>query len=517
MSFVSLKSAFISGLSAKLVKVECDIGRGINSFNLIGLGDKAVEESKERVSSALRNSGYSNPRQVNQKTTIALAPGNLKKEGTTFDLAIAIAYLINNKEIKVEKEEIDNSIFIGELSLEGKLSRLNGALAIVELALKHKIKNIYLPKENIKEASLVKGINIYGANSLLEVIDHLTNSEKIIKAKNIDLDKIIINHNDLNEIDLDDIKGQVEAKRALTIAIAGGHNIALYGPPGTGKTMLAKAARKLLPNLSYGNILETTKIHSIANLNSNFQSLILTPPFRHPHHTSSYVSLVGGGTNIRPGEVTLAHNGILFLDEFPEFEKKSLEALREPMEDGYISISRAKGTEKFPAKFILIAAMNPCPCGYKGSKIKPCTCSTLDLTRYERKLSGPIMDRIDLWINVSNIPYKELIIENNNHQETDLYKKNILKARNMMTSRFKDNPKIIINNDLNAKTILRYIKLDENIKKEFDNYANRLAISPRVYYKVIKVARTIADLDNSLNIESKHLLEALNYRPKINN
>ncbi len=516
MSFVSLKSAFISGLNAKLVKVECDIGRGINSFNLIGLGDKAIEESKERISSALRNSGYSNPRQVNQKTTIALAPGNLKKEGTTFDLAIALAYLINNKEIKVDMLEINNSLFVGELSLEGKLSKLDGALAIVELALKSGIKNVFLPKENLKEASLVKNLNIYGVESLLQLIDHLTDTEKIEKTKTLDLNKIIIKKFDNNEIDLNDIKGQLEAKRALTIAIAGRHNIALYGPPGTGKTMLAKAAQKLLPNLDYEDILEVTRIHSIANLEHNFKNIILTPPFRNPHHTSSYVSLVGGGSNVKPGEVTLAHKGILFLDEFPEFEKKSLEALREPMEDGFISISRAKGTEKFPANFILIAAMNPCPCGYRGTKNKKCTCSILDLNRYEKKLSGPIMDRIDIWVNVSNIPYKELIVSSSDSLSTEDYQKNISLAREKMYLRFKNENKLKVNNDLNAKTILKYINLDADLKKEFDKYAYKLEISPRVYHKILKVARTIADLDNAKEIELKHLLEALNYRPKIN-
>lgn len=516
MSFIALKSAFISGLNAKLVKVECDIGRGINTFNLIGLGDKAVEESKERISSALRNVGYSNPRQTNQKTTIALAPGDLKKEGTNFDLAIALAYLIANQEIVVDKEEVNDSLFVGELSLAGKLSNLKGALAIAELAKKNKIQNLFLPKQNALEASLVKGLNIYGVENLLELIDHLTASEKITKAKNLSLENLskLSSLRDPS-LDMQDIKGQSLAKRALLIAMSGGHNVALYGPPGTGKTMLAKAAQRLLPNLDRESILEVTKIYSIAGLNSS-TNLILEPPFRSPHHTASYVSLVGGGSNLKPGEITLAHRGILFLDEFPEFEKKSLEALREPLEEGQITISRAKGTEKFPANFILIAAMNPCPCGHRGSKTKKCVCSMSDINKYERRLSGPIMDRIDIWVNVSNIPYTDLMGQESGEETSAIFQTKILQARAKMTQRFSKDKALKINNDMGVKAINQYLNLEPKIKKEFDLYATKLELSPRVYHKVLKVARTIADLENQENIQSEHILEALQYRPKIN-
>lgn len=519
MSFVSIKSAFITGLNAKLIKVECDIGRGINAFSLIGLGDRAIDESKERVSSALRNSGYSNPRQVNQRTTISLAPGDIKKEGTTFDLAIALAYLVANKEIQVNLEEINNSLFVGELSLEGKLGKLKGALAIAELAEKYKIKNLFLPKENTTEASLVKNLNIYGVESLLSLIDHLTNIEKIEKTIPVDLDILLKNNKILSGVDMQDIKGQNMAKRALLIAISGGHNIALYGPPGTGKTMLAKAAQQLLPNLNYRGILEVTKIHSILGINNQSANheLILIPPFRSPHHTSSYVSLVGGGTNPKPGEITLAHQGILFLDEFPEFEKKSLEALREPLEEGSISISRSKGSEKFPANFILIAAMNPCPCGYRGSKTKRCTCSNQDIIKYERKLSGPIMDRIDIWVNVNSISFAELGNKLNLSDSSKIFKEKIIKVRNLMQNRFILDKNLSINNDMDSRAINKYINLDIKVKKELDIYANKLELSPRIYHKMLKVARTIADLENSETIESRHILEALQYRPKINN
>lgn len=510
----------VSGLKAHLVKVECDIGRGINAFSLIGLGDKAIDESKDRVCSALRNAGYTNPKQINQRTTISLAPGDLKKEGTNFDLPIAIAYLIANKEINVNNKEIDESIFVGELSLKGEVGKLKGALAIAELIEKYNLKNIFLPKENAEEAALIENINIYGVNTLEDVISHITNKKKIERQKPISVkDFLEKNKSEKVEIDMEDIKGQALAKRALLIAAAGGHNIALYGPPGTGKTMLARAARSLLPHLNYKNILEVTKIHSIAGSNEiGKNNLILEPPFRSPHHTSSYVSLVGGGSTPKPGEVTLAHGGVLFLDEFPEFEKKSIEALREPLEEGYVSISRAKGTERFPAKFILIAAMNPCPCGNRGNKDKKCICTPTDIARYERKLSGPIIDRIDMWVNVSNISYDQLGTKDKDGESSGVFKNKINRARKIMNDRFsKSTGKLELNRDMSSKDLSEFAELQSEIKKELDIYATKLHLSPRAYHRVIRVSRTIADLEEKENIELSHILEALQYRPKINN
>ncbi len=516
MSFVSLKSAFISGLKAKEIKVECDIGRGINSFSLIGLGDKAVDESKDRVCSALRNTNFSNPKQVNQKTTISLAPGDIKKEGTYFDLPIALAYLLANKELKLlDENEIKESLFIGELSLRGDICKLKGVISITELAENKKIKNIFLPRKNAEEACLIKNINIFAVNSLKEITDHLSGIKRLKKENPINLEEIVNNDKEINDIDISDIKGQELAKRALLIAISGGHNIALYGPPGTGKTMLAKAARTLLPKLDYKSIIEVTKIHSISQKDDENEKIITTPPFRSPHHTSSYVSLVGGGVNLKPGEITLSHKGILFLDEFPEFEKRSIESLREPLEEGFISISRAKGSERFPANFILIAALNPCPCGNLGNKDKNCICRNIDINKYEKKLSGPIMDRIDIWVNVSNISYSELSKKENIGEKSIVFREKINKARSIMKERFKNTPNIEINSEMKARDLLEFINLEDKIKKEFELYATKLKLSPRVYHKTLKVARTIADLENKKDIELKHILESLQYRPKI--
>src|SRR3989344_2186132 len=384
MSYAKVHSAQASLLKPYIVDVEADLSRGLNSFSIVGLGDKAVDEAKDRISADVKNSGFESPKSKNHKVVISLAPAEVKKEGSGLDVAIALSYLLASGDILFDSKD---KIFLGELSLDGRLRRVKGALAFAREAKKRGFREIYLPTENALEASLVEGIIIYGAETLLEIINHIS-YDTDIKQKIKPTQKRNIKNLHIISNDISDIKGQEAAKRALEIAAAGGHNIALYGPPGTGKTMLAKALAGILPPLSFDEILEVTEIHSMSG--SLDDNLIFERPFRAPHHTASHIAIIGGGSNIKPGEVTLAHKGVLFLDEFPEFENKAIESLREPLEEKVVSISRARGTVKFPAHFILVAAMNPCPCGNFGIKGKPCTCAPLQIERYKRKISGPI-------------------------------------------------------------------------------------------------------------------------------
>jgi magnesium chelatase family protein len=522
MSFAKTYSAQTIGLGAKIIDVEIDLSKGLHSFTIVGLPDKGVEESRDRVSASIKNCGFASPKSLNQKVTVSLAPADIKKEGPIFDVSISLSYLLASGEIKFDSKK---KLFLGELSLDGNLRRINGVLPIVAEAKGRGFEEIFLPKDNAVEAALVTDIKIYGADNLKEIIEHLNErasenknpKEKVI-SKKIDKQKPteIILEDDEFIIDFSEIKGQETAKRGLEIAAAGGHNIAMYGPPGTGKTMLAKAFAHILPSLSFDEILEITSIHSIAGTLK--KEIIAKAPVRSPHHTSSYVSIVGGGTIPKPGEVTLAHRGVLFLDEFPEFERKVIESLREPLEEGEISISRSRGTHTFPANFILIAAMNPCPCGNFGSKTKECICKPTDLLRYQRKISGPIIDRIDMWVEVSQIDYEKLGQKDSDKKETPEIKNRVIKARGIQKERFSEGKrKIRTNSEMEAKDINKITNLSDKAKEILNTSAKKLNISARAYHRVIKLARTIADLEGSKEINPSHILEALQYRPKRNN
>ncbi len=522
MSFAKTYSAQTIGLGAKIIDVEIDLSKGLHSFTTVGLPDKGVEESRDRVSASIKNCGFISPKSVNQKVIVSLAPADIKKEGPIFDVAISLSYLLASGEIKFDSKK---KLFLGELSLDGNLRRINGVLPIVSEAKNRGFEEIFLPKDNAIEAALVSDIKVYGADNLKEIINHLNeksvengNSKEKAIRKKIEQQKQteIILENDEFITDFSEIKGQETAKRGLEIAAAGGHNIAMYGPPGTGKTMLAKAFAHILPPLSFDEILEITSIHSIAGTLK--KEIITKSPVRSPHHTSSYVSIVGGGTIPKPGEVTLAHRGVLFLDEFPEFERKVIESLREPLEEGEISISRSRGTHTFPANFILIAAMNPCPCGNFGSKTKECVCKPTDLLRYQRKISGPIIDRIDMWVEVSQIDYEKLGKEDSDKKETPEIKNRVIKARDIQKERFsKTKRKIKTNSEMEAKDINKITELSNKAKEILNTSAKKLNISARAYHRLIKLARTIADLEGSKEINPSHILEALQYRPKRNN
>ena len=496
----------------KLIKIETDISNGLHAFNVIGLTDKAVDESRDRVGAAIKNSGLTSPKTQNQKVTISLAPADIKKEGPVFDLGIALSYLLASKQIEFNPTGV---VFLGELSLSGEVQKVKGILPIALAMKKNSIRTLYVPIENIAEASLVDGIDVYGIHSLSELVSHIDilkkdEDRKILSASpQTELKK----EDEKNVIDFGEIKGQESAKRALLIAGSGGHNIALYGPPGTGKTMLARAFRGILPELSLTETFEVASIHSIAGILRD--QITSTPPFRSPHHTSSPVAVVGGGSTPKPGEITLAHRGVLFMDEFPEFDKRVLESLREPLEEGYISIARAKGRALFPADFILVAALNPCPCGNKGNPNKRCICSAHDIDRYTRKLSGPIMDRIDMWVEVSNIPYDELHSVPLCNNESELYRTKIIKARDSQRKRNSAINNKTLNSSLTTKDIDNVITLSDDIKKTLQVSAEKLALSPRSYYKIIKLARTIADIEGSEDVGLAHVLEALQYRPRI--
>lgn len=473
-------------LSSTIVTIETDISNGLHSFSIVGLGDKAVDEAKDRVSAAIKNIGYISPKQKNQKVVVSLAPADTRKEGSHFDLGIAIGYLIASAEITQLNKKV---LYLGELSLDGDLRRVFGVLPIVQKAKELNFEEIVVPHMNAEEAAIIENIKIIPAHNLTEVIDHITGKNLIPAYPQT---KITYTKPTF-DIDMRDIRGQEGAKRGIEIAAAGKHNIALYGPPGTGKTMLAKALWSILPPLKAKESIEVTSIHSVVGILS--KKIVTYPTFRNPHHTSSYASMVGGGMFPRPGEITLAHRGVLFLDEFPEFDKAVIESLRQPLEEKKILIARAKSVVEFPADCILVATMNPCPCGYIGSTQKDCVCTPIEIKTYQKKLSGPIVDRIDMWLEVSTVEYDKLA-GNTKNESSETISQRVLSARSHI--------------EKNTVT-----QLNKSVETMLSEYAKKLKLSARAYYKTIRIAQTIAYLDLRETIETKDILEALQYRPKI--
>ena len=493
------------GLNAYKIEVEVDVINSIPNIIIVGLPDNAVSESRERIRSAIKNSSYTFPK---GKVIINLAPADIKKEGTHFDLPMAVGIL--QEEGVIEPEKIKNTAFIGELSLDGSLRAVTGVLPIVTGLKKNGITSIFVPKENAKEAGLVQDVTIYGAEHLSDIVNHFTDNP--ITPTVVDIQKYL--NSALEEdylYDFKNVKGQQKAKKALEIAAAGGHNILMSGSPGSGKTLMAKCFASILPPLELEEALELTKIYSISGLLTSDKPLLTQRPFRSVHHTASSVGIIGGGSNPKPGEITLAHRGVLFLDEMVEFPRMVLETLRQPLEDGKIVISRAKTSVTYPAQFMLVGAMNPCPCGFLGDVEKHCTCTEVQIQRYKSRLSGPLLDRIDLVINIPRLTTDELLNINEDSEPSSEIRKRVISARKIQIERYKDEG-ILTNAELNSNLIEKYCKLDEQSQNLMKMATSKYKLSGRKYARILKLARTIADLSNAKDIEMVHLSQALQYR-----
>ncbi len=491
------------GIDARIVEVEIDVINSLPNISIVGLPDNAVSEAKERIRSAIKNSGFTFPR---GRVVINLAPADIKKEGTYFDLPMAVGILL--EEGLIETENIKNCAFIGELSLDGSLRGVNGILPLVSELESKNIETIFVPQENAKEAALTGGGNIIGINHLRDIVSHFTDSP--IPPTKVDIQEYLNSQEDDYIYDFKDVKGQEKAKKALEIAAAGGHNLLMTGSPGSGKTLMAKCIPSILPPLELSEAFELTKIYSIAGLLSPDKPLMNKRPFRTVHHTASANGIIGGGINPKPGEITLAHRGVLFLDEMVEFPRNVLETLRQPLEDGEIVISRTKMSIKYPAHFMLVGAMNPCPCGFLGDKEKQCTCSDTQIQRYQSRLSGPLLDRIDLVITVPRLTTDELIQKGESEPSAKI-RERIVRARKIQAQRYK-NDGILTNSELTTKLIKKYCVLSDKCTEILKFAAQKYNLSGRKYNRILKLARTIADLDNSENITELHISQALQYK-----